>query len=225
MTAPLIAFDVGSTLIHPDFATLAAWLAEKSGVDLEPGIVERNFRQAIAGDPLELNDDECQARLFFTRCALPASTRHCWRAWWDEIDRAGGAGSWLYSSVDPEAGIVLEGLRNAGCRLVAASNSDGTLREELQSHDLLRFFEATFDSTDMGHEKPSAEFYRTILRTAETTVTLHVGDDLIKDFVGAIAAGFRRALLYDPARVYCGLPSIARIHRLSEINRAVEAGS
>lgn len=221
MIRPLIVFDVGSTLIHPSFSTLSDWLAERANARVAADIVERAFRQALAGDPFAVNDHSRQADAFFTICGCSCSQRALWPAWWEEIVRAGGAGSWLYRLVDVDAKAVLERLRSLGYRLVAASNSNGTLRAELDSFALMDFFEATYDSANLGSEKPATEFYTRILRSSDATTCVHVGDDLVKDFIGPLAGGFQRALLYDPADIYVGLPGSAKIHRLSEIEGAL----
>ena len=221
MIRPLIVFDVGSTLIHPNFSTLADWLADRAIVRVATDIVERAFRQALAGDPFAFNDHNHQADTFFRLCGCSLSQHAFWPAWWEEITQAGGAGSWLYAIVDVDANAVLEQLKLRGYRLVAASNSNGTLHEELDSFALLKFFEATYDSADVGSEKPAAEFYAHVRRSSNAMTRIHVGNDLIKDFIGPLTSGFQRALLYDPADVYVGLPPGAKIRRLSEIEGAL----
>lgn len=221
MIRPLIVFDVGSTLIHPNFSILANWLVNRANTRVAADVVERAFRQALVGEPFAINDHSRQADTFFTLCGCSYSQRALWPAWWQEIVRAGGVDSWLYTSVDVDAKAVLERLRSHGVRLVAASNSDGTLRAELDSFTLIDFFEATYDSTDIGSEKPATEFYARILRSSEATTCIHVGDDLIKDFVGPLASGFQRALLYDPANVYVGIPHRVKVHKLTEIEGAL----
>jgi len=223
MSRPLIVFDVGSTLIHPNFGKLADWLAGRTGVSMAQDHVERAFRQALAGDPFAAGDEDRKGEAFFTLCRCSVSQRGHWHSWWREIVQAGGAGSWLYSIVDVDATAMLERLRSFGCRLIAASNSNGTLRTEMESHGLATFFEATFDSTDFGFAKPQAEFYTHILSAVRAHTSFHVGDDLVNDFIGPLAAGFDRALLYDPANIYVGLPSNAKFGRLSELDSLLDA--
>ena len=220
---PLIVFDVGSTLIQPNFGTLADWLAERTGVAVAQDHVERAFRQALAGDPFAVGDEDRKGEAFFTLCGCSVSQRGHWHSWWQEIVQAGGAGSWLYGLVDPDAAPMLGRLRSRDFRLIAASNNNGTLRAELEGHGLAYFFEATFDSTDLGFAKPQAEFYAHILCAAGAHTSVHVGDDLVNDYIGPLAAGFNRALLYDPANIYLGLPSGAKIGRLSELDSLLDA--
>ena len=190
---------------------------------MEQDHVERAFRQALAGDPFAAGDEDRKGEVFFTVCGCSVSHQGQWRSWWQEIVQAGGAGSWLYSIVDLDATAMLGRLRSHDCRLIAASNNNGTLRAELEAHGLATFFEATFDSTDLGFAKPQAQFYTHILSAAGAHTSIHVGDDLVNDYIGPLAAGFDRALLYDPANIYLGLPSGAKIGRLSELNSLLDA--
>lgn len=221
--SPLIVFDVGSTLIHPNFGTLADWLAGRTGIAVAQDQVERAFRQALAGDPFAVGDEDRKGEAFFTLCDCSVSQRGHWHSWWQDIAQAGGAGSWLYCLVDPDAAPMLERLKSRDCRLIAASNNNGSLRAELEGHGLASYFEATFDSTDLGFAKPQTQFYAHILYAAGARTSVHVGDDLINDYIGPLAAGFDRAILYDPANIYLGLPSGAKIGRLSELDSLLDA--
>lgn len=223
MKAPLVVFDVGSTLIHPNFSNLRDWLDRKSAAGTPVATVEYAFRRAIAGDTFSGESEAVgQAHLFFTLCGCHEEDASAWEAWWEEIVQSGGAGSWLYASLDSEALLTLQLLRSSGCRLAAASNSNGTLRLELSQFGLLELFEDVFDSADLGTEKPAPEFYRAVLNALPPADrNVHVGDDLIKDMIGPVVAGFQQAVLYDPARIYRGLPRGATISSLSALARTL----
>ena len=220
---PVVVFDIGGTLIHPDFLALRAWTVAKITAHVSTQVVERAFRLAIAGDVFARPGGEIQtqASCFFSKCACPPSMSPLWAEWWKEIVDSGGVGSWLYRVLDPEAIGTLFRLRQLGCSLIAASNSDGTLQAELRSHGLLELFDQIYDSADLGVAKPASAFYERVLRTTRAGAAVHVGDDLIKDVIAATAAGFRRTILYDPASIYEGVPSHVRIRRLSEIPAAI----
>jgi FMN phosphatase YigB (HAD superfamily) len=223
MATAVIAFDVGGTLIHPDFVELGKWTLQRTGVNLSATVVERAFRIAIAGDVLANggNETRTQASRYFSLCGCPVAQSLHWVNWWSEIINAGGAGSWLYKRIDPEAIETFLRLRELNCHLIAASNSDGTLLEELRLFGLLQYFDNVYDSSILGVAKPSLEFYRHVLSTTRCDLSVHVGDDLIKDVIAVSATDFARALLYDPARIYEGLPSHLRIFRLSDLPRAI----
>lgn len=220
--SPVVVFDIGSTLIHPNFSVLSAWVAGKTGVDVAAPIAEKSFRRALADDIFSsIDNHEAQAERFFSLCGCKADQSHRWSTWWGEVVEAGGVDSWLYTVLDVEAKATLGCLQDRGFRLIAASNSDGTLDAELAAFGLREFFEETYDSENIGVQKPSFEFYATVLRSSAGQFCVHVGDDLTNDLVGALSSGFQRALLYDPADIYLGLTSQLRIRRLSEIVSAL----
>lgn len=223
MISPVVVFDVGGTLIQPDFIALREWTISKTMADVSTSEVGRAFRLAIAGDVFAdlRNEIEIQAARFFSCCGCSSDLDLHWSKWWAEIMNCGGAGSWLYKTRDPDAVPTLLHLRELGCHLIAASNSDGTLLEELRSFDLLDHFDEVYDSTTIGAEKPSLAFYEHVLRSSASRAVVHVGDDLIKDVIAAAAADFDRAVLYDPEDIYVGIPSFVRIRRLSEVPAAI----
>lgn len=226
MTSPTIVFDVGGTLIHPDFEKLRDWVTQKIACNMSVLQVENAFRLAIAGDIFKLVSDENknQAMRFFTALSCPANLGQHWDAWWSEVVDSGGDGSWLYTVLDADAVSTLVRLEEFGCRLIAASNSDGTLEAELRSFGIRHHFDALYDSTILGVAKPSHEFYESILQPLRSSFVVHVGDDLIKDVVAASAAGVNRALLFDPSDIYRGVPTHVKVHRLSEIPAAIGFG-
>src|SRR5437588_6027199 len=81
------------------------------------------------------------------------------RELWLKICQAGGHGSQLYTELDPDAQDVLSTLRDMGCKLIAASNSDGTLRDELEHFSLAKHFDVIVDSYDIGVEKLDRRFF------------------------------------------------------------------
>jgi HAD superfamily hydrolase (TIGR01549 family) len=223
MSAPAVVFDVGSTLVHPDFERLSDWVTIKTSILIDPTVVEYAFRKAISGDVFgALDSYESQAVRFFQLCGCDRSTSERWPHWWQEVVQSGGARSWLYTSLDAEAKTTLQYLDSIGCTLIAASNSDGTLRSELAQFDLLSFFVATFDSYDIGVEKPDPKFFEYIFKAqSQQREFIHVGDDLVKDFVAPLTAGFEKARLFDPADVFPGIPSAAKIKCLSALKNTI----
>ena len=97
------------------------------------------------------------------------------------------AGVWeLY----PEVIEVLEQLRPRS-DLAVISNFDGRLRMILEQLGVSQFFSHVFLSSELGADKPDPEIYRRALALSKTSPneTLHVGDDPIRDWEGAAAAG------------------------------------
>ena len=221
----VVIFDVGSTLIHPDFVVLADWLQDSTGFRRSAEEVERAFRVAVNGDlrrPVSSAQRE-EGRTFFSFLGLEQELEECRiDACWAEVNRGGGEGSWLYTVLDPDAVSVLSDLKQGGCTLVAASNSNGTLRAELRSFRLLDFFDEVYDSALLGTDKPARQFYMRVLANSTGRWTLHVGDDLINDCIAPAACGFHQVLLYDPLDLLPGLPRYLKIQRLPEILDAME---
>jgi putative hydrolase of the HAD superfamily len=97
------------------------------------------------------------------------------------------AGVWdLY----PEVSEVLETLHRR-FDLAVISNFDGRLRMILEHLGVSKFFSHIFLSSELGADKPDPGIYRRALRLSGTSPneTLHVGDDPVRDWQGAAAAG------------------------------------
>jgi putative hydrolase of the HAD superfamily len=97
------------------------------------------------------------------------------------------AGVWeLY----PDVIEVLEALRSR-FDLAVVSNFDGRLRMILEHLGVSRYFSHVFLSSELGADKPDPLIYRRaldVIRLAPNE-TLHVGDDPVRDWQAAAAAG------------------------------------
>jgi putative hydrolase of the HAD superfamily len=99
------------------------------------------------------------------------------------------AGVWdLY----PEVLEVLENLRPR-FQLAVVSNFDGRLRMILEHVGISKFFSHVFVSSEIGADKPDPEIFRRALRFMKLKAdeALHVGDDPVRDWKAATAAGLR----------------------------------
>lgn len=224
----VIVFDVGSTLIHPNYVLLSQWVTDVTGMDIDPVKVERAFRLAVSGDIYHrISDIKLdQGKIFFNTLGLISNiddTRA--RKLWSDVVDGGGVNSWLYTVIDIDAQKTLSELRFLGAKLIAASNSDGTLIEELDSFGLTQFFDEIYDSSILGVEKPNRSFYELVLCSSQGLDSIHVGDDLINDCLAAAAAGFRQVLLYDKLNLFLGLPAYMKITSLPEIFDVIRSES
>ena len=107
--------------------------------------------------------------------------KHAFRAAWGKTH-----------TLVPHAQETLETLHAKGYRLFAASNSFGHLqRSRLEHAGILRFFEDTFISMDLGYDKPDIRFYQEALRRCNLSPeeVIMVGDSMTTDVLGAQAAG------------------------------------
>ena len=97
------------------------------------------------------------------------------------------AGVWeLY----PEVVEVLESL-HPRFQLAVVSNFDGRLRVILERLGISKFFSHVFVSSEIGADKPDPEIFRHALRFIDLKPdqVMHVGDDAVRDWQAASAAG------------------------------------
>jgi putative hydrolase of the HAD superfamily len=146
------------------------------------------------------------------RAAIPGPRENDDKNWWrDLVDRVLGevapslskfdrdnffevayehfaeAGVW---EIYPEVPHVLQQLKSR-FQLAVISNFDGRLRFILEHLDISSFFAHIFISSEIGADKPDPEIYRRALKLIhlEPNEVLHVGDDSIRDWEAASAAG------------------------------------
>jgi putative hydrolase of the HAD superfamily len=121
----------------------------------------------------------------------------------------------------PDAVPALRALRAAGLRLVAASNWDVSLHEQLERTGLRPLLDGALSSAEVGAPKPDPEMLVRALALAGASPAFawHVGDDLEAD-VGAARAAGMRAVLIDregEARVPEGVLRIASLAELPQL--------
>ena len=114
--------------------------------------------------------------------------KHAFRAAWGKTH-----------TLVPGAKEMLENLQAKGYRLFAASNSFGNLqRSRLERAGILKYFEDTYISMDIGYDKPDIRFYQEALRRCglQAKEVLMIGDSMTTDVIGAQKAGMD-ALFFD----------------------------
>jgi putative hydrolase of the HAD superfamily len=195
-----IFFDGAGTLIHlpKSVGDHYALVGERVGLALDAAALDRAFavcwkqmptRPAIEG-PRE-DDDKGWWRELVDHVIDQVAPRT------SELDRDAffevayshfaEAGVWeLY----PDVIEVLEALQPR-FELAVISNFDGRLRMILEQLGLSPFFSHLFLSSELGADKPDPLIYQRALRLGGLTPNeiLHVGDDPIRDWAGAEAAG------------------------------------
>jgi putative hydrolase of the HAD superfamily len=110
----------------------------------------------------------------------------------------GAAAAWR---CEAGTGRVLAELARRGLILGLASNYDGRLRPVVAGLPELTPIQHLAISSEIGWRKPAAHFFAGVCRLVNRPADriLLVGDDLVNDYDGALAAGLK-ALLYDPNR-------------------------
>ena len=98
---------------------------------------------------------------------------------------------------------TLQRLREASCRLVVVSNTNGTLRRMFRRVGLDPWIDFVVDSQEEGVEKPDPRLFEIALAraTGSRGSTIHCGDIYQIDVVGARSAGIP-AVLLDSAGLY-----------------------
>ena len=118
----------------------------------------------------------------------------------------------------PDAVPALRALRAAGVKLVAASNWDVSLHEQLDRTGLTPLLDGALSSAEVGAPKPDPEIFTRALALAgaRPDEALHVGDDLEADVGGALAAGLEPVLI-DRDGSLAPPPGVRRIASLAEL--------
>jgi putative hydrolase of the HAD superfamily len=206
-----IFFDAAGTLIHlpKSVGHHYAYVGERIGLGLDPAALDQAFaacwkeapqRPAIDG-PRD-DDDKGWWRDLVNRVldrVAPGVSELDRDAFFEAVyGHFAEPGVWeLY----PEVIEVLEELHR-GFELAVISNFDGRLRVILEHLGVSRFFAHVFLSSELGADKPDPEIYWRALRLSGTrpNETLHVGDDPVRDWEGASAAGLKAYRLERPGK-------------------------
>jgi putative hydrolase of the HAD superfamily len=122
----------------------------------------------------------------------------------------------------PEVPAALSSLREMGLKLSVVSNWDSSLPSLLARLGLGGAFDDVIASAAVGVSKPDRGIFDEALRRAdvEAGAALHVGDSLVDDYGGAIAAGLHALLVDRRGRAPDGFE---RIGSLAEIPAWIRA--
>ena len=200
----IVFLDVAGTLLRlvRPVGYVYAEAAGEYGWRLEGEVVEREFRRVWGGmgEPVyggkgDEAVDEGWWREVVRRTLAGSGgggvhegfpLEECFRRIWDYY---GEAAAWeLFGDVE----AALDRL-GALARLGVISNFDARLEPVLRGHGLLGRFEVVVHSSAVGVVKPREGIFRAACGGAgvEPWEALHVGDDPVRDWAGARAAGMR----------------------------------
>ncbi len=199
-----VLLDAFGTLVTLDAPAplLRALLDERLGVTVTEAQATEALRAEIAYYRHHLHEgvDAVHVAELHGRCALVLREALPRSA---ELDRA-ALGTViaillesLRFSVYPEVVGVLSRLRDAGMRLVVASNWDASLDSVLDRTGLLELVDGSVNSAAVGAAKPDPRLLASALRVAQAapSAALHVGDSFREDVGAALGAGVRPVLL------------------------------
>jgi putative hydrolase of the HAD superfamily len=219
-----VIFDVGGTLVHPDWLRLGELVAAETGTHLTSAQMHRAFYAM-----LQAIDAEIKAGV---------NSKRAREAHWVFVDTFRSLGipeakfpgirtrltaahqeRHLWCEPDSEAPTVLRRLKDAGLRIAVISNTeDGRVTESLTLADLASHFELVVDSHLVGCSKPDKAIFQFALDRLglEPQEAAYVGDSYGYDVIGARSAGLRSILL-DRMDRYESEPGLTRIRLLSEL--------
>lgn len=219
-----VIFDVGGTLVHPDWCRLGKLVEAEAGRIFTPEQMHRAFylmlhthdADLLSGSDLRiprephwtflatfraLGVDEGSCRQLSERLTQAHRERHLW------------------CKPDPEASSALLLLKSAGLRLAVISNTeDGRVNESLALADLASHFEFLLDSHHVGCSKPDEAIFKLALERLgiEPHEAAYVGDSYGYDVMGAQRTGLHPIFLDR-----CGLNHEAGFARISSLRELV----
>ncbi len=219
-----VLFDVGGTLLHPDWPRLAQMAAEATGRDFSEVELQCALKEMLCSVSAQMQQggapsaEERRRNWVFHRmyAALGLDEETCVRLS-VSVDTAHSERH-LWCGLDPEAPEVLSKLKDAGFRIAIISNTeDGRLQELLELAQIADHFDFYLDSHVVGHRKPDAAIFH--LALARLGLAPHeaafVGDSYAHDALAARAVGMH-AILLDPLDLHpeSVCPRIRALHEL-----------
>jgi putative hydrolase of the HAD superfamily len=206
-----IFFDAAGTLVRltKTVGRHYAFVGERIGLSLDPAALDRAFEDVwkrmpdrpATGVPRE-DDDKGWWRGLVDQVLeqVAPTTKELDRDNFFEAAYAHFAEAQVWE-LYPETLEVLETLRPV-YELGVISNFDGRLRMILEGLGIAHFFSAIVLSSEVGADKPDGLIFQ---RAAELLgvspqEALHVGDDPVRDWQGAAAAGFATLELARPEK-------------------------
>jgi HAD superfamily hydrolase (TIGR01509 family) len=205
-----VLFDMGGTLVHPDWERLAQVASAGAGRAFVADELGRKFKEMMCAVDAALQrgeppaEDTKKRNWVFRRVyrALDIDDATC-ESLSVQID-ATHAERHLWSAPDAEAARVLASLKESGLRIAVISNTeDGRLEELLDLVGLKSHFDFFIDSYIVGRRKPDAAIFQLALARLEIEPheAVYVGDSYGHDALPALAIGMR-AILLDPLGLY-----------------------
>jgi putative hydrolase of the HAD superfamily len=223
-TIGAVSFDVLGTLLElePPAPRLQAGLRAEFGLEVGEADAERAIAAEIAYYRAHMHAAADSASLADLRRRCGSVLRDTLGAAELDLERLTEV---LLASIRfsafPDAEPALRVLRERGLRLLAISNWDVSLHEQLVGAGLAGLFDDAVSSAEAGVAKPDpAIFTRALARAGVAPEdALHVGDDVDADVAGALAAGLEPVLIDREGDVTAppGVRVIASLAELPEL--------
>jgi putative hydrolase of the HAD superfamily len=224
-----VFLDAGGVMITPNFPRLVDALARRGIVASADALAAAEpfiKRQLDHAPTIQSTDDRLRGYVYFDLILerVGIATSAITEAAVEELVAFNGReGAW--DLVTPGAVEALTRLRNASCRLVVVSNSNGRVRRILRRTGLEPYLDLVLDSQEEGVEKPNPRIFEIALERsqADRASTIHCGDIYHIDVAGARAAGLP-AVLLDSAGLYTDA-DCPRVRSLPEFADRLLAGA
>lgn len=209
-----ILFDVGQTILSPDYVFMQSMLAEFN----TQAEVEALAKGAALGREKFLRGKQGDRwKEFFTFwLEYVGASAHDIPSMLKLIhEHHHRVHLWNY--VEPTARETFVWLRAHNYRMAVVSNADGKVERMLKHLLLADFFECIIDSQIVGVEKPDPTIFRLALERMQLApeTCLYVGDNYDRDVIGARGAGVTPVLI-DPYEVVVE-QDVLRIKMLVEL--------
>jgi putative hydrolase of the HAD superfamily len=189
-----VVFDCGNTLIHADLGRISSALVA-AGYEAVP-VATLGAAMVRAGDVARFDVSRMAAfdpfyAIMAALAGLPVQAEFVLRDVCHEPD--------LYNQVDSSAVAALQALRASGFRIGVLANDDGGLDAALRYGGLDGLVDVSLSTADIGFEKPDARAFEAILKALDVRKqeSIYIGDSVVADYLGALAAGWGRAAVFD----------------------------
>ncbi len=204
MRPDFVFLDAGGTLIRtPSLEEVIARACVHFGMWIEEATLAQAISHALAEmhpprpNTLDRRAYEQWWWQFVERAlghvGFPGSTERIAAYLWQQYRE----GRWV--QLFPDTLDALTFLLERGYRLGVLSNWDDTLERFLTELGIREYFECVVSSYLAGVEKPDPGIFLYALRQVglqnEPSRVVHVGDDIVFDYLGALAAGVRPVLV------------------------------
>lgn len=218
-----VIFDVGGTLIHPDWRRLAKTVEAETGMLFTPEQMHEAFYAMLQAADADLiagttSGDRSGAHWPFLNTFRSLGLADAACAGIRDRLTATHQERHLWCEPDPDASRVLPQLKRAGLRIAVISNTeDGRVNESLALAELASYFEFVIDSHLAGCSKPDPAIFQLAVDRLGLAPSdaAYVGDSYGYDVIGAQRAGLV-PILIDRLGAYEGI-GVARIRSLAEL--------
>lgn len=213
----MILFDVGNTLLFPDWDAILAPLSQRG---IKPGRdqlrrLEQKTKNEFDASAMNGRVDHGFWYLFYSHLLqeLGVADEHLQQAL---LAATHLSANW--NRIRPGTREALDTIA-AKYRIGVISNADGKIADVLKISGIWDCFVSITDSGIVGHEKPHPAIFNAALQSMNVQPgrALYVGDVYSVDYLGATAVGMD-AILFDVAGAYRdkNLPRVESLHELQK---------